>query len=128
METALELGRKGWARYLKSGKHRTAKTQLSSSELKERKQLLSRIQKAADEIKSRFRVRRLVLFGSLAHEGWFASDSDVDIAVEGLQGDDYWSAWRIAEETIKDRPVDLIEIESSSKALQQAIENYGIDL
>jgi predicted nucleotidyltransferase len=128
METALELGRKGWARYLKSGKHRTAKKQLSSSELKERRQLLSRIQKAADEIKSRFRVRRLVLFGSLAHEGWFASDSDVDIAVEGLQGDDYWSAWRIAEETIKDRPVDLIEIESCSKALQHAIENYGVDL
>jgi len=128
MQTALKLGRKGWEHYLKSGKHGTAKTQLSQSELKERKQLLSRIQKAADEIKSRFKVRRIVLFGSLAHEGWFASDSDVDIAVEGLQGDDYWRAWRIAEETIKDRPVDLIEIESSSEALRQAIENYGMDL
>jgi predicted nucleotidyltransferase len=128
MQTALKLGRKGWARYLKSGKHRTAQTQLSSSELIERKQLLSRIQKAAHEIKSRYSVRRIVLFGSLAHEGWFASDSDVDIAVEGLQGDDYWRAWRVAEETIGDRPVDLIEIESSSEALRQAIENYGIDL
>ena len=128
MQTALELGRKGWARYLKSKNHSTAKTQLSSSELNERKQLLSRIQKAADQIKTQFRVKRIVLFGSLAHEAWFASDSDVDIAVEGLQGNDYWQAWRIAEETIKDRLVDLIEIESSSEILRQAIENHGMDL
>lgn len=46
MQTALKLGRKGWEHYLKSGKHGTAKTQLSQSELKERKQLLSRIQKS----------------------------------------------------------------------------------
>ena len=42
--------------------------------------------------------------------------------------DVYWRAWRIAEEIIKDRPVDLIEIESSSDALRQAIEKYGMDL
>ena len=128
MQTALELGRKGWARYLKSGKHRTAKKKLSASELKERKELILRVQKVADEIKLRYSVHRIVLFGSLAHEGWFASDSDVDIAVEGLHGDDYWRAWRIAEETIKDRSVDLIEIESSGEALRQAIDNYGMDL
>jgi predicted nucleotidyltransferase len=73
-------------------------------------------------------VRRAVLFGSLAHEGWFASDSDVDIAVEGIKGDDYWVAWKTAEETIKDRPVDLIEIESSSEGLREAIERNGTDL
>ena len=128
MQTALELGRKGWERYLKSSRHRIPKAQLSPSELKERKYLLIRIQKAADEIKLRFRVRRIVLFGSLAHEGWFSPDSDVDIAVEGLAGDDYWRAWRIAEETIKDRPADLIEIESSSETLRQAIDRHGMKL
>ncbi len=128
MQTALELGHKGWQRYLKSSRHRISKTQLSPSELKEREQLLARIQKAADEIKSRFRVRRIVLFGSLAHEGWFSSASDVDLAVEGLRGDDYWHAWRIAEETIKDKSVDLIEIESCGRSLQKAIELYGVEL
>lgn len=128
MQTALELGRKGWRRYLKSSRHRISKTQLSPSELKEHEQLLARIQKVAGEIKSRYRVRRIVLFGSLAHKGWFSSDSDVDLAVEGLQGDDYWHAWRIAEETIKDKSVDLIEIESCGKSLQKAIEIYGVEL
>ncbi len=128
MQTALELGRKGWQRYLKSSRHRISKTQSSPSELKEREQLLVRIQKAADEIKSRFRVRRIGLFGSLAHEGWFSSASDVDLAVEGLRGDDYWEAWRIAEDIIEDRLVDLIEIETSEHSLQRAIERYGVEL
>lgn len=128
MQTALELGRKGWARYLKSGRHKLPQTKLSSSEQKDRNRLLNQIQKAADEIKSRFNVRRIVLFGSLAHEGWFVSDSDVDLAVEGIQGDDYWLAWRIVEETIKDRSVDFIEIESSGIALRQAIDRYGLEL
>jgi predicted nucleotidyltransferase len=97
-------------------------------ELKEHEQLLACIKKVADEIKSRYRVRRIVLFGSLAHQGWFSSDSDVDLAVEGLRGDDYWHAWRIAEETIKDKSVDLIEIESCGRSLQKAIENYGVEL
>jgi uncharacterized protein len=128
MQTALELGRKGWGRYLKSGRHKVPKTKLTSSEQKERNHLLNLIQKAADEIKSQFNVRRIVLFGSLAHEGWFASDSDVDLAVEGIHVDDYWKAWSVAEEIIKDRSVDFIEIESSGTALRQAIERYGLEL
>jgi predicted nucleotidyltransferase len=128
MQTALELGRKGWERYLKSGRHKTPKTQLSPSEQKERNHLLRQIQKAADEIKLRFNVRRIVLFGSLAHEGWFVSDSDVDLAVEGMQGDDYWNAWRIAEDAVKDRSVDFIEIETTGTALRQAIDRYRLEL
>ncbi len=64
MQSALELGRKGWKRYLKSGNHRIPKAQLSPSESKHRKNLLIRIQKAADVIKSRFKIRRIVLFGN----------------------------------------------------------------
>ena len=128
MQTALELGRKGWESYLKSGRHKTPKIKLTASEQKERKQLLNQIQKAADEIRSQFNVRRIVLIGSLAHEGWFVPDSDVDLAVEGLHGDDYWKAWKIAEEIIKDRSVDFIEIESSGSSLRQAIDRYGLEL
>jgi predicted nucleotidyltransferase len=69
-----------------------------------------------------------VLFGSLAHEAWFAPDSDVDLAVEGLASDDYWRAWRLAEEIIGDRLVDLIEIETAGESLRRAIERYGIEL
>ena len=128
MPTALELGREGWKQYLKADRHRESISGLTPSERIEREQLLKRVRKAANKIKKRFGVRRVVLFGSLAHEGWFAQDSDVDLAVEGLRGDDYWQAWRIVEDIIEDRLVDLIEIESSGQSLQQAIERYGVEL
>lgn len=79
-------------------------------------------------LKTRFGARRVVLFGSLAHVAWFMPDSDVDLAVEGLAGDDYWQAWRLVEEIIGDRPVDLIEIEMVGESLQRAIQRYGVEL
>jgi len=79
-------------------------------------------------LKTRFSARRVVLFGSLAHAAWFMPDSDVDLAVEGLAGDDYWQAWRLVEEIIGDRPVDLIDIETVGESLQRAIQRYGVEL
>jgi len=55
-------------------------------------------------------------------------DSDVDLAVEGLIGEDYWRAWRLAEEIIGDRPVDLIEMETAGESLRRAIQRYGVEL
>jgi len=89
---------------------------------------VARVREAARILKSRFGARRVVLFGSLAHEAWFMPDSDVDIAVEGLAGDEYWQAWKAVEEIIGDRPVDLIEIERAGEPLRRAIERYGVEL
>ena len=94
----------------------------------ERACLLARVHEAAEALRARFAVRRVVLFGSLAHAAWFAPDSDVDLAVEGLAEIDYWAAWRLAEEVIGDRPVDLIEIERAGESLRRAIERYGVEL
>ena len=91
-------------------------------------QLLVRVQEVATVLKSRFLVRRVVLFGSLAHTSWFTPGSDVDLAVEGMDTSEYWQAWRLAEEIIGDRPVDFIEIETAMESLKQAIERYGVEL
>ena len=40
-------------------------------------------------LKTHFGARRVVLFGSLTYAAWFIPDSDVDLVVEGLVGDDY---------------------------------------
>jgi predicted nucleotidyltransferase len=89
---------------------------------------LDRIREAAVVLKTRFGARRVILFGSLAHAAWFMPDSDVDLVVEGLAGDVYWQAWRLTEEIIADRPVDLIEIETAGASLQRAIRRYGVEL
>ena len=75
-----------------------------------------------------YRTQWRALFGSLAHAAWYMADSDIDLAVEGLKARDYFQAWRVVEELVQDRPVDLIEIERASASLRKAIERHGIDL
>lgn len=128
MPTALELTRQGWKSYLEAARQRPVLSKLTSVEEDEREELLARIRTGASLLKARFGVRRVVLFGSLAHSGWFSVDSDVDLAVEGLAGRDYWDAWRLVEETVGDRPVDLIEIEIAGESLRYAIQRYGVEL
>ncbi len=128
MATALDLTREGWKSYLKAARLRPAPVGLTPAEQREREQILGRVREAAAVLKSRFGARRVVLFGSLAHAAWFAPDSDVDLAVEGLVGEDYWRAWREIKAIVDDRPVDLIEVEMAGESLRRAIERYGVEL
>ena len=126
MPTALELTQKGWKRYIEAARRRPKPPKPLSEDQQVRERLMSRIYEAAAVLKSRFGVRRVILFGSLAHDAWFMPDSDVDIAVEGLPSEDYWEAWRVVEEIIEERPVDLIELETAGEPLRQAIKRYGM--
>jgi predicted nucleotidyltransferase len=127
MPTALELTPAELKNYQESLRHRAVTPSLTTAERAQREALLKRVAEAAALLKSKFGARRVILFGSLAHQAWFVSNSDVDLAVEGLSGD-YWQAWRSVEEIIDDRQVDLIEIETASNALRQAIQHHGVRL
>ena len=128
MPTALELTREQWQPYIEAARQRPAPSGLSLAEQQQREQLLVRVRQVAAELKSRFKAKRVILFGSLAHTDWFTADSDVDLAVEGLAGADYWQAWQLAEEIVQTRPVDLIETETAKDSLRRAIFRYGMDL
>jgi hypothetical protein len=84
MPTAFELTRDEWGSYFESARHQLELPTLTTEEIRQCEQLLARIQEAADQLKRRYSVRRVVLFGSLAHRGWYAQDSEVDLAVECL--------------------------------------------
>jgi predicted nucleotidyltransferase len=127
MPTTLELSRKEWQPYIESAR-RLGVPSISAATEQQRAQLLDRAREVAAELKRRFGVKRVILFGSVASAEWFTSDSDVDLAVEGLSADNFWEAWRLAEEIIKSRPVDLIEIESAKTSLLRAIHRYGREL
>jgi predicted nucleotidyltransferase len=101
---------------------------MSPEERRERDRLLMRVRQAAGMLKAQFGVRRVILFGSLAHTSWFSRESDVDLAIEGLTSDVYWRAWRAVEDIIADREVDLVEIETAKDSLRGAIERHGIEL
>jgi len=125
--TALGLGREGWKPFLEAARQRRA-TAPPAVETPDRERLLARLREVAAALKTRFGAHRVVLFGSLAHGAWFMPDSDVDLAVEGVGSADYWEAWRLAEEIIGDRSVDLIELETAGDSLRRAIERHGIEL
>jgi len=128
MPTALELSREEWKRYKGGLARRPTRPGLAEDERRERERSLHRVREAAAALKAGFGVRRVVLFGSLAHEAWFAPDSDIDLAVEGLRAEDYWKAWRLVEDIIADRPVDLIDIGAVGDSLQRAIQRYGVEV
>jgi predicted nucleotidyltransferase len=128
MPTALELSPDGWKPYLEAARRRPPPPELTTDERRVRERLQERIREAAGVLKSRLHAQRVVLFGSLAHAAWFTPDSDVDLAVEGLSGDDYWQVWRAVEEIIGDRLVDLVEIETVGESLERSIQRHGVDL
>lgn len=127
MPTALELTPDELKHYQETARRRSTSLRLTAAERTKREALIQRVVKAATLLKTRFGARRVILFGSLAHQAWFVPNSDVDLAVEGLSGN-YWQAWRSVEEIIDDRQVDLIEIESASNALRKAIQRHGVEL
>ena len=128
MPTALELGPEGWKPYIEASKRQGKQSHVAQAKHDDQEMLMVRVREVAATLKRRFNVQRVMLFGSLAHDAWYAWDSDVDLAVEGLAGDDYWQAWRVAEDIIRTRPVDLIEIEAATKSMKKAIERHGVEL
>ncbi len=128
MPLASQLTSDDLKHYREAARRRSATAVLSPTERAAREALMRRAREAAVLLKGRFGARRVILFGSLAHQAWFTPDSDVDLVVEGLGGSNYWQAWRLAEETMGGREVDLIELEAVSPSLRQAIQRYGVEL
>ena len=128
MATALELTRKGWQHYIEGARRRPKLPAPPPSVQEEREHLLALVRYAASELKARFGVRRVFLIGSLVQEACFSAHSDVDLAAEGLAGDEYWDAWRMIEEMIPDRPVDLIDMETAGESMLRTIQRYGMEL
>lgn len=128
MTLALDLTPTDLKRYRDAARRRAAARTLTPADAAARDDLLKRVRSAAAILRTRYGAKRVILFGSLAHEAWYAADSDVDLAVEGLADDAIWRAWRAVEEIIGDRPVDLVEVETARESLRSAIERTGVRL
>ncbi len=126
MPTARQLTQQEWKSY--HPRLAARERSVSSSRSREIKALANRAQQFGQQIKKEFGAKRVLLFGSLARETGFEHDSDIDLAVEGLQGSQYWEVWRIAEEYFPEHTVEVVEIETTSQSMKQAIEKYGIEL
>ena len=127
MPTALELAPQDLKPYIE-GLRRRVTAPLPQPEKRARAALLQRVRRAAALLRARFGAQRVVLFGSLAHAAWYSPESDVDLAVEGIAGADFWRAWAEVERVIGDRRIDLVDLATASESLRQAIARHGIEL
>lgn len=83
---------------------------------------------AARLLRERYGVRRARVFGSLVHPARFHPDSDVDLAVEGLETTDYWDA--LADVLFFDDEIalDLVDPDTCPPAIWERVEREGVDL
>ncbi|MCQ3980537.1 MAG: nucleotidyltransferase domain-containing protein, partial [Anaerolineae bacterium] len=73
-------------------------------------------------LKNRFRARQVILFGSLAGQGVWHSQSDIDLAVEGVDPADFFKAYVACSNLLPDGlELDLVPLESASPELQARI-------
>ena len=94
--------------YLQYWKTRQIKEELHNKQLAKqaREQLPSVVKLLVDE----FQANKIILFGSLA-KGTFHQDSDIDLAVAGIEPSQYFKALAQVN-SISDRWIDLKPLES----------------
>jgi predicted nucleotidyltransferase len=81
--------------------------------------------KAAKTLKAEFGAEKVVVFGSLIHPSLFHERSDVDLAVWGLTGREYYRAVSVLLDIEPTISVDLVAFEDARPALQEVILREG---
>jgi predicted nucleotidyltransferase len=93
--------------------------------------LLDQIRSGADELRSRYRLGRLAVFGSVAR-GEETAGSDLDVAVDFLGADrlfDRFMDLKLELETRFARPVDLVTLGSiRNPVFRRAVERDLVEL
>jgi len=67
------------------------------------------------------------LFGSLA-TGLYHLESDIDMALKGLEEEKFFKAWGIAESIGQNIAIDLVQFEYAPVLLQERIKREGVRL
>ena len=84
--------------------------------------------RAAVVLKKQFGVKKAVLFGSVTHPALFHSRSDIDIAVWGLRGREYYRAVGVLQALDTSIGIDLIAYEEATSSLKAVIRHEGKEL
>jgi predicted nucleotidyltransferase len=93
-----------------------------------RQQAWTAARQAADLLKTKFNVSRVVVFGSLARESGFTRWSDVDIAAWGVALQDTFRAIGAIQDMNTEVAVNLVDVNTCRPALLEAIEQEGIEI
>jgi uncharacterized protein len=126
MGTARELSAEQVAVYRASARRRHQDEVRALALREQRAWALAR--QAAALLRERFRVNRIVAFGSLVHSGCFTAWSDVDIAAWGLRPEDTLTALGMVMDLGGEIAVNLADVATCSESLLRVVEQDGVPL
>jgi uncharacterized protein len=83
---------------------------------------------AAEILRSDYEATRVVLFGSATRPTTFTLWSDVDLAAWGIPDDKFYAAVAAVSGLSRKIGIDLVDPESCSPALREAIDRDGTEM
>ena len=110
---------------------RTARARMQAEKercAERREQAWALARQTADLLRNDFGVARVVVFGSLVHEGRFTLYSDVDLAAWGLTSANWLRAMSAVHGLSGDIELNLVDVATCSPALLAAIEKEGNEI
>jgi uncharacterized protein len=125
-EMATMIPPEAMARYRRSA---AAREMALRQETERRRQAAWSIaRRAANLLREEFGATQVIAFGSLAHDAWFGSHSDIDLAAEGIPAEAFWRAWCAVDRLDLAVEIDLVAIESAPPKLRDEIMRHGESL
>ncbi len=83
---------------------------------------------AGQLLRYKFGATRVVVFGSLAHRGWFTAWSDIDLAVWGVPDTQFYRAVAAVMNLNPNFKVDVVDPADCYSSVRESIEQEGIEL
>ena len=79
-------------------------------------------------LREAYGASRVVLFDSMAREGPLSAHSDLDLAVWGVDADDYFEAVGRTQDQGAPFSVDLVRMEQAPDSLHTVVRNEGCEI
>jgi predicted nucleotidyltransferase len=84
--------------------------------------------RAAKVLREQYHAERVAVFGSLLHEACFTEWSDLDIAAWGIPADQTFRAIGTVMDLDSSFEINLVDVNTCSPSLLQAIEEEAVNL
>ncbi len=98
-------------------------------EIERKNNAMDKASRMASYLKTRYRVQKVYLFGSLLWGKHFTVSSDIDLLVIGFPAsEDFWEALAAVEHIAMPFPVSLVLADDASPSLRGKVEREGLSL
>lgn len=82
----------------------------------------------AQILKKNYGATRVLVFGSLTDKNKFSKNSDIDLAVKGIEDRVFYKVYSEITRKYTDFDIDLVDIKDCRKSLLKKIEKEGIQV